>query len=140
MEPQWGHSGQILPQTYSIVPYHHRKIRLKEDNAKCCRLNKLTCKVTLLQKFIRVYVLLIANVLRTFSHVDILNSALGSVLSPVAPLPFSLVQLSPLPDGVAKFIHSLFFSMTTFCMAFYDSYLSMQKNVHLAARGCFIRH
>jgi hypothetical protein len=58
---------------------------------------KLTRKGTLRQVFIIVYRLEIANFLCTFSHVGIFNPALGSVLSYVAPLPFSLVQLSPLP-------------------------------------------
>jgi hypothetical protein len=38
----------------------------------------------------------------TFSHVGIFNSALRSVLSPVTPLPFTLVQLSPLPPFPAS--------------------------------------
>ncbi len=47
------------------------------------------CKGTLRQVFIRVYRLEIANFLRTF--------ALWCAFSPVSPLPFSLVQLSPSP-------------------------------------------
>jgi hypothetical protein len=39
----------------------------------------------------------IANFLRTLSHVGIFDPALWSVLSPVSPVPFSLVQHSPLP-------------------------------------------
>jgi hypothetical protein len=68
-----------------------RKIRLKEGNAKCRQLKKLTCKGTLRQVFIRVY---------RFSHVGIFDPALESVLSCVAPLPFSLVQLSPIPPSL----------------------------------------
>jgi hypothetical protein len=47
------------------------------------------------------------------SHVSIFNPALWAV----APLTFSLVQLSPPFTGQ-------FFKMTTFCIAFYASYLS----------------
>jgi hypothetical protein len=46
------------------------------------------------QVFLRVYRLEIASFLCTSSHVGIFNPALGSVLSCVALLPFSLVQLS----------------------------------------------
>jgi hypothetical protein len=70
---------------------------LIEVNAKCRHLIKLTCKGTLRQVFIKVYRLEIVNFLRTFSHVGIPTPALWSVLPPVAPLPFSLVQLFPLP-------------------------------------------
>ncbi len=58
---------------------------------------KLPVNGTLRKVFIRVYRLEIANFLRTFNHVGIFDPALWSVLSPVAPLPFSLAQLSPLP-------------------------------------------
>jgi hypothetical protein len=54
--------------------------------------NKIDLKGTLRQVIIRVYSLEIDNSLCTFSHVGIFNPALGSVLSFVAPLPFSLVQ------------------------------------------------
>jgi hypothetical protein len=47
--------------------------------------------------FIRVYRLEIVNFLRTFSHVGFFNPALWSVLSPVAPFPFSQVQPPPPP-------------------------------------------
>jgi hypothetical protein len=77
---------------------NRRKIRLIEVNAKCPHLKILTCNGTLRQVFTRVYRLEIANFLRTFSHVGIFNPALCSVLSPVAPLPFSLVQLSSPPS------------------------------------------
>ncbi len=75
--------------------YIRRKIRLIEGNANA----KLTCKGTLRQVFIRVYKLQIANFLCTFSYVGILP-ALGSVLSCVAPLSFSLVQLSTPPPSL----------------------------------------
>ncbi len=42
-------------------------------------------------------------VLRTFSHVGIFNPALWSVLSPVAPLPFSLVHPPPPLPCVNKY-------------------------------------
>jgi hypothetical protein len=74
-----------------------RKIRLTEVKAKCRHLKKLTCTEKLRQVFIRVYRLEIAKFLHTFSRVGIFNPALWSALFPVAPLPFSLVQLSPLP-------------------------------------------
>ena len=45
--------------------------RLKEVNAKCLHLKKLSCKGNLQQVFIRVYRLEIANFLRTF--IDIMN-------------------------------------------------------------------
>ncbi len=79
----------------SILVLHkgllRRKIRLMEGNAKCRHLKKLTCNGTLLQVFVRVYRLEIANFLRTFSHVGMFNQALGSVLFYIAPRPFSLV-------------------------------------------------
>jgi hypothetical protein len=62
------------------------------NNAK-----KLTCKRTWRQVFNRVIIQEIANFLRTFSHIGFFNPALLSVIPPVAPLPFSLVQLSPIP-------------------------------------------
>jgi hypothetical protein len=68
-------------------------------NAKCRHLQKLTSKGTLRQVFIRVYRLELANFLRTFSHVGIFDQAVWSGLSPVAPLPFSLVQLSTPSPG-----------------------------------------
>ncbi len=68
---------------------HRRKIRLIEGNAKCRHLKKLTSTAGV----IRVCRLEIANFLCTFSHVGIFNPALGSVLSCIAPLPFSLVPL-----------------------------------------------
>ncbi len=55
---------------------------------------------SLRQVIIIVYILEIVNFLCTYIHVGILNLALGSVLSCVAPLLFSLVQLfhpTPLP-------------------------------------------
>ncbi len=54
-----------------------RKISLIDVNAKCRHLKKLTSKGTLRQMCIRVYRL---------GHVGIFNSALWSVISPVAPL------------------------------------------------------
>ncbi len=60
----------------------------------------LTCerwRDFLRQVFIRIYSLEVANFLRTFSNVGIFNPAVWSVLSPVVPLPFSLVQLSVSP-------------------------------------------
>jgi hypothetical protein len=61
---------------------------------------KLTFKGTLRQVFVRVYGLEIANFLRTLvnCHVGIFKPALGSALSPVAPRPFSLVQISTSPS------------------------------------------
>jgi hypothetical protein len=50
----------------------------------------------------RVYRLEIANFLRTFSHVGILDPALWSVLSPAAPLPFSMVHHYPSPLPCVK--------------------------------------
>jgi hypothetical protein len=59
---------------HSVKFVKRRKIRLIEVNSKCSHLKQLTCKGTLWQVFTRVY-----------------------RLSPVAPLPYSLVQLSPTP-------------------------------------------
>jgi hypothetical protein len=79
-----------------ILPRHSLKKDMPHRRqCKCRHLNKLTCKGTLRHVFTRGYRLEIANLLRTFSHVGIFNPALG----PVAPLPFSLVQLSPSRSG-----------------------------------------
>jgi hypothetical protein len=67
----------------------------------------MTCKGTLRQVFIRDYGLEIANFFRTFGHVGIFNQALRSVLSPVAPLSCSLVQLSPPLPCVNKYTDKL---------------------------------
>jgi hypothetical protein len=70
-------------------------VRIIEGNAKCRHLTKLTCKGTLHQVFIRINRLEIANFLSTFSlH---FNPPLGSVMSCVAPLPFSLINSPSLP-------------------------------------------
>ncbi len=74
------------------------KIRLTEGNAKCCRLKKLTCKGTLRQAFIRVYKLEVANFLCKFNWY--FHPSFGICISCVAPLPFSMVQLSPLPPSL----------------------------------------
>jgi hypothetical protein len=86
---------------------YFRKIRHIDVNAKCRHLKKLTCKGTLRHVFIRVYRLVLANFLRAFSQIGIFNPALWSVLSPVAPLPFSLVQLSPSALPLPVLIHIL---------------------------------
>jgi len=67
-------------------------MRLIEVHAKCRHLKQVTYKGTLRQVFIRVYRLVIVNFLHTFSQVDIFNPAL---LSPIAPLLHSLVQIFP---------------------------------------------
>ncbi len=75
--------SQQLPNV--CVP--RREIGLIEGNAKCRHLRKLTFKDTFQQVFIRVY-----RTGDSFSHVGIFELALWTV----APLIFSLVQLSPL--------------------------------------------
>ncbi len=90
---------QLCPTFLYTVLFSHTKIRHIEVNAKCPYLKKLTCKVTLWKVFIRFYRLEIAsNLLRIFSHVGIFNPALWSV----APFPFSLVQLPPLPPSLCE--------------------------------------
>jgi hypothetical protein len=53
----------------------------------------------------RVYRLEIANFFHTFSHVGIFGPALWSVLSPVATLPYSLVQHYPPSPSLFEEIH-----------------------------------
>ncbi len=131
-----------------------RKIRIIEGNAKCRRLKKLTYIGTLRQVLISVYWLEIANVLSAFSHVGIFDPALWmwSVLSPVAPLPSLWFFSPPVPfpcvNKYTVYTHTVcgggygvcgpqadkhlpqspftgqFFEMTTFCIVFYESFLS----------------
>ncbi len=99
LQGEIGTTNSVLRDKQSFectIAHHHsvtrRKIRLIEVNAKFRHLKKLTCKGTLRQVFIRVYRLEIANFLRIFSHVGIFDHAKWSVHSPVASLPFSLIQ------------------------------------------------
>jgi hypothetical protein len=97
VDPYRRNSGQCafvictLSTARTVYRSRRRKIRLMKVNSKCRHLKKLTWKWTLRQVFIGVYRLEIANFLRSFSHVG----DLWSVLFPVAPLPFSLVNSPP---------------------------------------------
>ncbi len=85
--------------------------------AKCRHLKKLTCQETLRQVFSR----------DTVSHYGVFDPALWTV----APL-ISLVQLPPPPIPCVIILKHMpqnpftgkIFWMTTFCIAFYESYLS----------------
>ncbi len=70
-----------------LLDLNHGLINYKDTEAKCRHLKKLTCKGTLRQVFISLWTG------DTVGHVSIFDPALRTV----APLIFSLVQLSPLP-------------------------------------------
>jgi hypothetical protein len=82
------------------VSVHHGLINYEDTTAKCRHLKKLTCKGTLRQVFIRVYRL----EGDTVSHIGIFDPALWTI----APFPFSLVQLSPLPSPLSVWICILY--------------------------------
>ncbi len=69
------------------VSLHLGLMNYIDTKAKCCHVKNLTCKGTLRQVFIIVYILQIQR------HVGIFDPAFWTV----APLTFSLVQLSPSP-------------------------------------------
>jgi hypothetical protein len=79
------------------------KDKTHRNQCKMSSTKKIDMKRTLRQFFIRVY-RDYGNFVRTFSHVGIFNPALWSVLSLVAPLPFSLLQLSPLPPSPCEWV------------------------------------
>jgi hypothetical protein len=130
-----------IPLCRMLLGLNHWLIDFIETKAKCRHLKKLTSKGTLRQVFIRVY--------RLEIHVGIHNPALWTI----APLTFSLVQLSPLPhfhvlytgckEGVGDWYGVMglrrrntclkvplqFFWMTTFCIAFYESYLGLNPRL-----------
>jgi len=115
---------------------NHRNIRLMEGNEKCRHQNnwpvKELCGICVSE--------FIANIFSTLSHVGIFNPALGSVLSCVAPIPFSLVQLSPLPC-VNKYIECLLYTYTV-CKGEGVGFLSLQTDKHLPQspfKGNFFR-
>ncbi len=74
-----------IPLCRMLLGLNQGLINYIDNKAKCRHLKKLTCKGTLRQVFFRVY--------RLEIHVGINNPALWTI----APLTFSLVQLSPLP-------------------------------------------
>jgi hypothetical protein len=92
-------SCKPAPAWSLMIPVHledsfHGLINYKDTKVKCRHLKQFTCKLTCVYQSLFTW--------DTVSHVDIFDPALWNV----APLPFSLVQLSPLPCVIKHTVYT----------------------------------